>query len=28
VTTARHVRAILRQYVERLPLQPPRRVMQ
>lgn len=28
VTTARHVRAILRQYVERLPLQQPRRVMQ
>jgi DNA-binding CsgD family transcriptional regulator len=28
VTTARHVRAILRQYVERLPLQQSRRVMQ
>lgn len=28
VTTARYVRAILRQYAERLPLQEPRRVMQ
>ena len=28
VTTARHVRAILRQYVDRLPLLEPRRVMQ
>jgi DNA-binding CsgD family transcriptional regulator len=28
VTTARYVRAILRQYVDRLPLQEPRRVMQ
>ena len=28
VTTARHVRAILRQYADRLPLQQPRRVMQ